>query len=47
MSKISLSIVILAKNEEERIRDCIKSEGSGLKYLATENFFGEKVVNSV
>jgi len=25
MSKISLSIVILAKNEEERIRDCIKS----------------------
>ncbi|MFH1519349.1 MAG: glycosyltransferase family 2 protein [Candidatus Omnitrophota bacterium] len=25
MSKISLSVVILAKNEEERIRDCIKS----------------------
>jgi len=27
MSKVPLSIVILAKNEEERIRDCIKSVG--------------------
>ncbi len=27
MSKITLSIVILTKNEEERIRDCIKSVG--------------------
>ena len=27
MSKISLSIVILAKNEEDRIEDCIKSVG--------------------